>query len=140
MICLALATGVAHARSHHKAKPSHHSKASNHGKSKKSKAHRSTRKRGQQAMDGSRVREIQAALIREKYLDGQPTGMWDQRSKQAMQRYQAENGWQTKMVPDSRALIKLGLGPDRTDLINPDTAAISYIPGGGAATTGSPQR
>ncbi len=135
MICLALASGVAHARSHHKAKTSsHHSSA--HSKSKKNKA----RKRGQQAMDASRVREIQTALIREKYLDGQPSGIWDQRSKQAMQRYQAENGWQTKMVPDSRALIKLGLGPDRADLINPDTAAISYIPGGGTSVTNSPQR
>jgi hypothetical protein len=30
-----------------------------------------------------------------------------------MQKYQADNGWQTKLVPDSRAIIKLGLGPDR---------------------------
>jgi hypothetical protein len=28
-----------------------------------------------------------------------------------MQKVQADNGWQTKLVPDSRALIKLGLGP-----------------------------
>jgi len=29
-----------------------------------------------------------------------------------MQKFQADNGWQTKLVPDSRAIIKLGLGPD----------------------------
>ena len=29
-----------------------------------------------------------------------------------MQKLQADNGWQTKMIPDSRALIKLGLGPN----------------------------
>ena len=29
-----------------------------------------------------------------------------------MVRYQADNGWQTKVAPDSRALIKLGLGPN----------------------------
>jgi hypothetical protein len=29
-----------------------------------------------------------------------------------MEKYQADNGWQTKLVPDSRAIIKLGLGPD----------------------------
>ncbi len=29
----------------------------------------------------------------------------------AMQKLQADNGWQTKLVPDSRAIIKLGLGP-----------------------------
>ena len=85
-------------------------------------------------MHASRVREIQAALIRAKYLDGQPDGVWGQRSKEAMQRYQQDNGWQTKIVPDSRALIKLGLGPDHANLINPDTAAISSIPGGGSAS------
>ena len=29
-----------------------------------------------------------------------------------MQKLQADNGWQTKLIPDSRALIKLGLGPE----------------------------
>ncbi len=128
LVCFALVTGVAHARTHHKSKP--HSTAH---KAAKSKAHKKApHKRGQQAIDTSRAREIQAALLREKYLDGQPTGIWDQRSKEAMQRYQADNGWQTKVVPDARALIKLGLGPDRADLINPDTAATSFIPGGGS--------
>jgi hypothetical protein len=28
-----------------------------------------------------------------------------------MQKFQADNGWQTKLIPDSRAIIKLGLGP-----------------------------
>jgi hypothetical protein len=28
-----------------------------------------------------------------------------------MEKLQADNGWQTKLVPDSRAIIKLGLGP-----------------------------
>jgi hypothetical protein len=28
-----------------------------------------------------------------------------------MQKFQADHGWQTKLTPDSRALIKLGLGP-----------------------------
>ena len=110
----------------------------------KSKKHAATaksrkvRKRGQRAMDPARVREIQSALIREKFLDGRPNGIWDQRSKDAMQRFQGANGWQTKMVPDSRALIKLGLGPDHADLINPETAATSFIPGGGGG--GSAQR
>ena len=54
-----------------------------------------------------------------------------------MQRFQGAQGWQTKMVPDSRALIKLGLGPDHADLINPETAATSPMPGGGG---GSAQR
>jgi len=39
--------------------------------------------------------------------------------------YQEANGWQTKSLPDSRALIKLGLGPDKKGLLNPDTAIMS---------------
>lgn len=90
-------------------------------------------------MDGQRVREIQSALIRAHYLTGEPSGVWDARSQEAMRRYQADNGWQTKVLPDSRALIRLGLGPDHSKVINPKTAATSpYLPGGGvAATVGS---
>ena len=50
--------------------------------------------------------------------------MWDEASKEAMLRYQSTNGWQTKITPDSRALIKLGLGPDHKGLLNPETANI----------------
>jgi hypothetical protein len=42
-----------------------------------------------------------------------------------MQRYQADHGWQTKVTPDARALIKLGLGPDHEHLLNPETAMTS---------------
>lgn len=61
-----------------------------------------------------RATEIQAALIRQGYLAGEPTGTWDSASVSAMQKLQGDNGWQTKLVPDSRALIKLGLGPNAT--------------------------
>jgi len=121
VLCLLILTGMAYA----KAPPT--SKSKKHAVARSAKV----RKRGQQAMDPARVREIQAALIREKFLEGNANGVWDQRSKDAMQRFQGANGWQTKMVPDSRALIKLGLGPDHADLINPETAATSFIPGGG---------
>jgi hypothetical protein len=79
--------------------------------------------RGQQVIDNNRAREIQEALIREKYLDGDPSGVWDQRTRDAMARYQSDNGWQTKSLPDSRALIKLGLGPNHDNVLNPQTAA-----------------
>jgi hypothetical protein len=89
--------------------------------SKKKKASRS-KKRGQQKIDPVRAREIQDALIRENYLTGTATGKWDDKSQAAMQKYQADNGWQTKVIPDSRALIRLGLGPDHEHLLNPQTA------------------
>ena len=89
----------------------------------KSKRRGSWKRRGQKEIDDQRCRAIQEALIREKYLDGEPTGRWDDHSKAAMQKYQQDNGWQTKVVPDSRAIIKLGLGPSNEGLINPNTAA-----------------
>jgi hypothetical protein len=39
-----------------------------------------------------------------------------------MQRYQADQGWQSKQTPDSRALIKLRLGPSHDHLLNPESA------------------
>jgi len=86
---------------------------------------RKPRIQGQQAIEGDRVRQIQQALIREHYLSGEPSGNWDGSTEQAMQRYQADQGWQTKTVPDSRALIRLGLGPDNEHLLNPESAMTS---------------
>jgi peptidoglycan hydrolase-like protein with peptidoglycan-binding domain len=80
------------------------------------------RARGQKAIDGDRVRQIQEALIREHYLKGAPSGKWDASTQQAMRHYQADQGWQNKTVPDSRALIRLGLGPDTEHLLNPESA------------------
>ena len=81
--------------------------------------------RGQQSIDSARTLEIQQALIRERYLDGEPTGEWDQATRNALLRLQEENHWQTKIIPDSRALIKLGLGPSQQNLLNPESAAIA---------------
>lgn len=77
---------------------------------------------GQQKIDPQRAEQIQEALIREHYLTGEASGVWDDASQRAMVKYQASNGWQTKVVPDSRALIKLGLGPDNEHLLNPESA------------------
>jgi hypothetical protein len=63
-------------------------------------------------MDTGRATQIQTALIKQGYLTGEPTGKWDAASIAAMQKLQSDNGWQTKIMPDSRALIKLGLGPN----------------------------
>ena len=78
--------------------------------------------RGQQKIDSERALAIQEALIRQHYLSGDATGTWNQASEAAMRRYQADNGWQSKTVPDSRALIKLGLGPSKDHLLNPESA------------------
>ena len=98
--------------------------SSNSGHHSKHSTKTASRPRGQRGIDEERTRQIQTALIHQHYLTGQPTGIWDQSTKDAMTKYQANNGWQTKLTPDSRALIKLGLGPDHTGLLNPDTANI----------------
>lgn len=76
------------------------------------------RVRGQQTIDPERATQIQQALIREHYLSGDPSGKWDASTIAAMQKYQLDQGWQTKIMPDSRALKKLGLGPDYSSAIN----------------------
>ena len=96
-------------RSHHRATVSH-------------------RVHGQQSIDPARVTEIQQALIREHYLTGDATGNWDTATQAAMQKYQADQGWQTKLMPDSRALKKLGLGPDYSDAINAKNASFTAPP------------
>jgi hypothetical protein len=78
--------------------------------------------RGQQKIDPERAQAIQQALIREHYLSGQASGTWNQASEDAMRRYQADHGWQSKTVPDARALISLGLGPSHDHLLNPESA------------------
>jgi len=83
---------------------------------------KSAKVRGQQKIDSERAQSIQEALIREHYLSGEATGTWNQASEDAMRKYQADHGWQSKVVPDSRALIKLGLGPSNDHLLNPESA------------------
>ena len=103
-------------------------KPAKHGHKSKRKA--SWKKKGQQGINSERATEIQQALIRENYLTGEPTGAWDARTQAALVKYQGDNGWQTKVVPDSRTLIKLGLGPNYSaELLNgPAKAAPAATP------------
>ena len=80
---------------------------------------------GQQSIDQMRTMEIQQALIREHYLDGEATGEWNQATRDALIRFQSDNHWQTKVLPDARALIKLGLGPSQQNLLNPESAVLA---------------
>jgi hypothetical protein len=82
-----------------------------HKTSASKKVSTKTKAQSQRGIDDGRATEIQTALIKAGYLSGEPSGHWDASSQNAMQKLQGDNGWQTKLVPDSRALIKLGLGP-----------------------------
>lgn len=122
-----------HKNAKHASTASAHKKGTHAKKSAHSK--KTAKARGQQAIQSERARQIQEALIREHYLDGEPSGSFDQQTREALTRFQGDNGWQTKVVPDSRALIKLGLGPDHSQMLNPEIlnqpqTARDQVPGG----------
>lgn len=100
---LLTATIPLHAMSHAHRGPTSPKLSSKHAKRQKAAS--------QHVIDPARATEIQNALIKSGYLSGTPTGQWDANTQAAMQKLQADNGWQTKLIPDSRAIIKLGLGP-----------------------------
>jgi hypothetical protein len=91
-------------------------------------SHKSHKVRGQQAIDPERVTQIQQALIRQHYLTGEATGKWDAGTMAAMQKFQGDQGWQTRLTPDSRALVKLGLGPDYSSAINAKDSSFAAPP------------
>jgi peptidoglycan hydrolase-like protein with peptidoglycan-binding domain len=85
----------------------------------------------QRGIDDTRATQIQTSLIKSGYLTGEASGHWDAGTEAAMQKYQSDNGWQTKLIPDSRAIIKLGLGPAQDSAQNASavtTSAASAAP------------
>lgn len=100
-------------------------KSSGKSKSKKTSVRGGKKQRGQQSIQPERAAEIQQALIRTHYLDGEPSGQWDAATVSAMQRLQADHNWQTKLTPDARALKLLGLGPDYSTAINAQGASFA---------------
>lgn len=118
-------------------KPASHHAAKTH-KVSHHPSKKSRKPRGQMAIDGERTSQIQAALVREHYMNGAPSGKWDDSTQAALRRYQADQGWQSKSIPDSRALIRLGLGPDHVHLLNPESAMVSEPQLSGRTRTATP--
>jgi peptidoglycan hydrolase-like protein with peptidoglycan-binding domain len=69
---------------------------------------------GQTAPSPDRYREIQQALIDRGFLTGEPTGVWDARSIEAMKRLEQSLDLRVDGKIDARTLTALGLGPKRT--------------------------
>jgi hypothetical protein len=105
------------------------------GHAAKAKASHATKVHGQQTIDSERATQIQTALVREHYLTTAPTGQWDDATRAAMARYQADHGWPTRITPDSRAIIALGLGPDQ----HGTTAVATAAPAAATGHTGGTQ-
>ncbi len=123
----------------HKKTTTTHARATAHHSTKASAKSRHKKLHGQQGIDSARATEIQKALIREHYMTGEANGQWDSTTIAAMQKFQSDQGWQTKLMPDSRAIKKLGLGPDYSNAINASGSSFAEpkppadIPAGQAA-------
>ena len=88
----------------------------------------------QHMIDDTRATQIQTSLIRSGYLSGEASGHWDSQTQAAMQKFQGDNGWQTKLIPDSRAIIKLGLGPNQDSELSNSTSAVAAQQASSAAS------
>jgi peptidoglycan hydrolase-like protein with peptidoglycan-binding domain len=91
-----------------------------------SKSTRSSRRRrrprrppGQMRPTPERIREIQEALLRDGWLTGEPTGVWDDATSHAFRRFQEGHGHPVTGKPDALSLIKLGLGPETAGVAAP---------------------
>lgn len=60
-----------------------------------------------------RYREIQQALIDRGFLEGEPTGKWDEKSIAAWKRFEESENLPVDGKLDSKALIAIGLAPNR---------------------------
>src|SRR5271163_175190 len=89
--------------------PASSSTASQKKKSTK-KHHASKREPTQKAPTPERISEIQSALARGGYYQGNPNGKWDSNTIAAMQKFQSDNGLSNSGKIDAPSLQKLGLG------------------------------
>ncbi|MCC7340431.1 MAG: peptidoglycan-binding protein [Bryobacterales bacterium] len=74
---------------------------------------RAARFRGQQAPTQARLLEIQQALQTNGFLQGEPSGRWDDASASAMKHFQEQHDIAPTGKINALSLIALGLGPKR---------------------------
>src|SRR5271154_1144625 len=79
---------------------------------KKSKKHHSKTSSKQKAPTPDRISQIQSALSRGGYYQGDTNGKWDSNTVAAVQKFQSANGIESTGKLDAPTLQKLGLGSD----------------------------
>ena len=87
------------------------------------KKHHAKREPTQKAPTADRVTEIQSALARGGYYQGDPNGKWDSNTVSAVQKFQSANGIEANGKLDAPTLQKLGLGSDIAGVSAPKAAA-----------------
>jgi peptidoglycan hydrolase-like protein with peptidoglycan-binding domain len=116
-------------------------------KKKKTKHHSSKREPTQKAPTPDRISEIQSALARGGYYQGQPNGKWDSNTVAALQKFQSDNGMNASGKLDALSLQKLGLGSSTAGVdapkpvshtsSNANTASSAPAPTANSATSAS---
>src|SRR5271168_857206 len=108
-------------------------------KKKKSskKHHASKREPTQKAPTPQRISEIQSALARGGYYQGEPNGKWDANTVGAMQKFQSSKGLDPSGKLDALTLQKLGLGSSVAGVSAPKPPT-PPAPAGSAAPAANP--
>jgi len=89
----------------------------------KKKHHAAKRQPSQKAPTADRISEIQSALSRQGYYEGDPSGKMDSRTVAALQKFQSASGVDATGKLDAPTLQKLGLGSDIAGVSAPKPAA-----------------
>jgi peptidoglycan hydrolase-like protein with peptidoglycan-binding domain len=89
------------------------------------KKHHAAAKRqpSQKAPTADRITEIQSALARGGYYQGDPNGKWDSSTVAAVEKFQSANGIDSNGKLDAPTLQKLGLGSDIAGVSAPKPVA-----------------
>jgi peptidoglycan hydrolase-like protein with peptidoglycan-binding domain len=89
------------------------------------KKHQAVAKRqpSQKAPTADRITEIQSALARGGYYQGDPNGRWDSSTVAAVEKFQSANGIDSNGKLDAPTLQKLGLGSDIAGVSAPKPVA-----------------
>jgi peptidoglycan hydrolase-like protein with peptidoglycan-binding domain len=123
VVALALVSPVLADQSTQPSNPAPASKTAT--KKKKSSGSRSRR---QMAPEPARIKEIQQALGREGFYQGEPTGKWDDATIAAMKNFQQFKGLPATGKIEALSLQKLGLGSSVAGLAPPTPAAPAAAP------------
>jgi hypothetical protein len=97
--------------------------------------HRRPREVKQKAPTADRISEIQSALSRGGYYQGDPNGRWDTNTISAMRKFQSASGLDPTGKLDALSLQKLGLGSDIAGVSAPKPVP---PPGSATPTSGAP--
>lgn len=111
-------------------RPRHSALNSKSTRNSRSSRSRDARRRSAMRPEAERVKEIQKALAGAGELHQEPTGLWDDATREAMKRYQQRNGFSATGLPDSKSLMKMGLGPHPLppDVVTPAATSASLNP------------